>query len=111
MPKKTITRIRQYIRGSTIYSRPRSYRDFTIIRKKLQSVAKIFFSLSQETQQQQQNPNLKIEVFYILCTGFTIGYKMGQKPRNIIRVGSGHQTGSNKTRLYKAQQSIHKMMA
>ena len=33
--RKTITRIRQYLRGSAICLRPRSCRDFTIIRKNI----------------------------------------------------------------------------
>ena len=31
--RKTITRIRQYLHGSVIYLRSRSYRDITIIRE------------------------------------------------------------------------------
>ena len=52
MPKKTITRTRQYLRGSVICIYPRSCRDFTIIRKKIENAATMF-SLSQETRQQQ----------------------------------------------------------
>ena len=39
-------------------------------------MATVFF-LSQETR--QPNPNLKIAVFYILCTRFTMDYKTDQK--------------------------------
>ena len=42
--KKTITRTRQYLRGSAIFLRPRSCRDFTIIREEyiVQDAATIF---------------------------------------------------------------------
>ena len=46
--KKTITRIRQYLRGSAICLRPQSCRDFTIIRKKYK-VRLQFFSFSRMT--------------------------------------------------------------
>ena len=50
MPKKTITRTRQYLCSSAICLRPRSCRDFTIIREeyRVQDVATIFFSLYQK---------------------------------------------------------------
>ena len=56
MPKKTITRTRQYLRGSAICLRSRSCRDFTIIREKYKVLLQCFslsLSLSQETRQQQ----------------------------------------------------------
>ena len=76
MSKKTITRTRQYLRGSAICLCPKSCKDFTIIREKIQSAATMF-SLSRNTT--TTNPNLKIMVFYILRTRFTMGYKTGQK--------------------------------
>jgi len=48
--RKTITRTKQYLRGSAIYLRPRSCRDFTIIRKKYK-VRQYNISVSQERQQ------------------------------------------------------------
>ena len=57
--------------------RPWSCRDFTIIREKIQSAATVFL-VSQERQQQQQQLITK-DGFNILCTGFTMGYKTGQK--------------------------------
>ena len=36
--------------------------------------------------------------------GLSLSKSPIKKPRNIIRVESGRQTGSNKTRLHKAQQ-------
>ena len=71
------TRTRQYLRDSIICLRPWSCRDFTIIREKLQSAATVFL-VSQERQQQQQQLITK-DGFNILCTGFTMGYKTGQK--------------------------------
>ena len=62
MPKKTITRTRKYLRGSAICLCPRSCRDFTIIREKLQSVATMFHTLSR--RQQQQNPNHQNRFLY-----------------------------------------------
>ena len=44
--KKTITRTRQYLRGSIIYLYPRSYRDITIIREEYRvQQSAIIFSL------------------------------------------------------------------
>ena len=73
--RKTITHIRQYLRSSAICLRPRNCRDFTIIREKFK-VWQYSFSLSQKLQ--WQNPNHQSYVFYIMCTRFTMGYKMGQ---------------------------------
>ena len=47
--EKLITCTRQYLRGLAICLRPRSCRDFTIIREKIQSAATVFFSLSKNT--------------------------------------------------------------
>ena len=44
--KRTIIRTRQYLRSSVICLRPRSCKDFTIIKEKIQSVVVKFFSLS-----------------------------------------------------------------
>ena len=52
--RKTITRTRQYLRGSAICLRPRSYRNFTIIKEKIQNAATVFL-LSRKLQ--QPNPN------------------------------------------------------
>ena len=58
MPKKIITRTRKYLRGSAIYLRPRSYRDFTIIRKITKCGYSIFLTLKKHDN--QQNPNNQI---------------------------------------------------
>ena len=41
--RKIITYTRQYLRGLVICLRPRSCKDFTIIKKKIQSTAVLFF--------------------------------------------------------------------
>ena len=74
--RKTITRTRQYLRGSAICLHPQSCRNFTIIREKIQSATVQFFSLSKTTT---TNPNHQNCVFYILHTRFTMGYKTGKK--------------------------------
>ena len=78
MPKKKkITHTRKYLRGLTICLRPQSCRDFTIIREKNTSVVVQFvFSLKNYIK---KNPNHQNNSFYILRTGFTMGYKTGQK--------------------------------
>ena len=45
-------------------------------KKKIQTAAIQFFSLSKTTS---KNHNRQNKGFYILCTGFTMGYKNGQK--------------------------------
>ena len=73
---KTITRTRQYLRGSAICLCLRSCKDFTIIKEKYKCGNIVFQSL-------KNNNNNKTLItkngFYILRTGFTMGYKMGQK--------------------------------
>ena len=54
---------------------PLSCKDFTIIREKIQSAVVPFFSLSKTTS---RNLNHQNNGFYILRTGFTMGYKMSQ---------------------------------
>ena len=56
--------------------RPQSYKDFTIIKEKIQSAAVQFFSLSKTTT---TNPNHRNCVFYILHTRFTMSYKRTKK--------------------------------
>ena len=73
--EKKITRTRQYLRDSAICLHPRSCRDFTIIRENIQSATIQYFSLSRMTT--IQNPNHQ-KRFFILRTGFTMGYKTGQ---------------------------------
>ena len=47
--RKTITRTRQYLRGSAIFLRPRSCKDFTIIREEYKvKVAPTVFLLTQK---------------------------------------------------------------
>ena len=103
--RKTITRTRQYLRGSAIFLHPQSCRDFTIIKENY-NVWLQCFSFSKTTR--RQNPNHKKKNgFYILRTGFTMGYKNGPKifrrPKPplhglslskspILRVRSGHQS-------------------
>ena len=128
--RKTITRTRQYLRGSAICLHPQSCRNFTIIREKIQSATVQFFSLSKTTT---TNPNHQNYVFYILHTRFTMGYKTGKKTflralppdpqeacpwalraqasKNLPLKSTqnysswvGLSTGSNTTRLHKAQQ-------
>ena len=91
--RKIITRIRQYLRGSTIYLRPQSCRNFTIIKENTKCGSTFFFSLKKTTT---RNPNHQNNDFYILRTGFTVyrpnpslhGLSLGKspikKPRNII---------------------------
>ena len=67
---------RQYLRGSAICLRPRSCRDFTIIKEKYK-VQQYSFSLTQKLH--LENLNHQNNSFYILRTGFIIGYKTGQK--------------------------------
>ena len=58
--KKTITCTRQYLRGSAICLRPRSCRDFTIIRekkKKKEYKVRLHFFLYHSRMQQQQPQN------------------------------------------------------
>ena len=75
--RKIITRPRQYLRGSEICLRSQSCKDFTIIKENY-NVRLQCFSFSKTTT--RQNPNHKKKnSFYILRTGFTMGYKMGQK--------------------------------
>ena len=52
--KKKITHTKQYLRSSAICLRPRSCKDFTIIREN-KNVATVFHTHSR--RQQQQNPN------------------------------------------------------
>ena len=61
---------------------------------RIQVVATVF-SLSQKKKKKKKHGN------------HTHHKTLITKPRNIIRVGSGHQTGSNKIRLHKAQQRFH----
>ena len=61
-PKKTITHTIQYLHGSAICLRPRSCKDFTIIREKIQSAATVFHILSR--RQQPQNPNHQKRFLY-----------------------------------------------
>ena len=74
--RKIITHTKQYLHGSTISLCPRSCRDFTIIREKYK-VRQCRFFLSQKLQ--RQTLITKNNVFYILHTGFTMGYKTSQK--------------------------------
>ena len=77
MPKKKIiTRTRQYLCGSVICLRLQSCRDFTIIKEKYK-VRQYSFSLTQKLH--LENLNHQNNGFYILPTGFTMGYKIGQK--------------------------------
>ena len=55
---------------------PQSCRDFTIIKENYNMRLQCF-SFSKITT--RQNPNHKKKGFYILRTGFTMGYKTGQK--------------------------------
>ena len=74
--RKIITHTKQYLHGSTISLYPRSCRDFTIIREKYK-VRQCRFFLSQKLQ--RQTLITKNNVFYILHTGFTMGYKRAKK--------------------------------
>ena len=115
MPKKKIiTRTRQYLRGLAICLCPRSCKDFTIIREKKYKVWQYSFSLSQKTT--TKNPNYQNNDFYILCTGFTMGYKptlhglsLRKSPvkNHAISFRVGSSSGSNTTRQHKAQQISH----
>ena len=110
-PKKIIiTFIKQYLRGSAICLCPRSCRDFIIIREKNTKCDSIIFFLSQKTT--TRNPNHQNNGFYILCTGFTMGYKpplhglsLRKSPfkNHAISFRVGSSSGSNTTRLHKAQ--------
>ena len=66
MPKKTITRTRQYLRDLAIYLRPRSCRDFTIIREEYKVQLQYFFFFSHS---QEKLPHKTL----ITKVGFTIG--------------------------------------
>ena len=72
--KKTITRTRQYLRGSVICLCPRSCKDFPIIKENYNMWLQCF-SLSKTTTRQNPNHKKKKNGFYILRTGFTMGYK------------------------------------
>ena len=69
--EKTIIRIRQYLCGSAICLRPRSYRDFIIIREKIQSAVTVF-PLAQKTQR-QHNKTLITKLHFL--------YKTSQKKK------------------------------
>ena len=58
--EKTITRTRQYLRGSVICLRPQSCRDFTIIKENYNVLLQCF-SFSKTTT--RQNPNHKKKAF------------------------------------------------
>ena len=73
--KKTITRTRHCLHGSASCQRLRSCKDFTNIREKYK-VWLQFFTLLRTTT---IDPNHQNNLFYILHTGFTTGYKTGQK--------------------------------
>ena len=60
--RKTITRTRQYLRGSAICLRPQSCRDFTIIKENY-NVRLQCFSFSKTTK--RQNPNHKKKTAFI----------------------------------------------
>ena len=63
--------MRQYLRGSAICLRPRNYRDFIIIREKIQSAVTVF-PLAQKTQR-QHNKTLITKLHFL--------YKTGQKKK------------------------------
>ena len=67
---------RQYLCGLAICLRSQSCKDFTIIREKYK-VRQYSFSLTQKLHPEKSNH--QNNGFYILCTGFTMGYKTGQK--------------------------------
>ena len=106
--KKTITRTRQYLRGSPICLRPRSCRDFTIIKKKNTKCGNTVFLLSKTTT---TNPNHKNCVFYILCTRFTMGYKTGQKnyPGDIAPKLPRGLSMSDIAWAYRPKPSLHEL--
>ena len=74
--RKIITHTRQYLCSSAICLRPQSCKDFIIIREKIQRAAIKFF-LSQKLW--QWTLITKTNIFYIMCTRFTMDYKTGQK--------------------------------
>ena len=62
--RKTITRTRQYLRGSVICLRPRNYKDFTIIKEeyRVQLAATIFSLSHRKTRQQHHHKTLITKV-------------------------------------------------
>ena len=61
-----------------------------------------YFSLSQETRQQQT----LISKLRFLHPAHRIHNELQNMPK-FIQVGSGHESGSNKIRLHRAQQLYH----
>ena len=64
MPKKKITRTRQYLRGSEICIPPRSCRDFTIIREKEIQGVTIVFLLTLKAQPRQKTIITKLSFLH-----------------------------------------------
>ena len=73
---KIITHTRQYLCSSTICLRSQSCKNFIIIREKIQR-EEIKFFLSQKLW--QWTLITKTNIFYIMCTRFTMNYKTSQK--------------------------------
>ena len=108
LQRKTIICTRQYLRGSVIYLRLWSCRDYTIIREKYKSATTIF-SLSQKTRR-QHNKTLITKLCFLHKTGqknflgplYGLSLKKYLIKNHAILFELGHQTGSNKIRLHKA---------
>ena len=98
--RKTITRTRKYLGGSTICLRLRNCRDFTIIREKIQVRQYSVFSLSKNNN--NKNPNHQ-KTFSTSCAQawayrlksplYRLSLRKSpiKKSRNIIRVRSSRQ--------------------
>ena len=98
--RKITARTRQYLRGSAICLRPRSCRDFTIIREKIQ-MQQYSFLVSQKLQ--LTNSNHQNSVFYILRTWFIMGYKTS---KNNFQ---GRWPIKNHTTLFRSSQVVNRI--
>ena len=102
-PKKTITRTRQYLRGSAICLHPRSYRDFTIIRGKrkykVQKATPVFLLILKTQPRQNPNNQIALGLGPIHLHGLSLSKSPIKKPRNIIWVGSGRVVKPDQTKL------------
>ena len=76
--RKTITRTRQYLRGSAICLRPQSCRDFTIIKENYNVRLQCFF-FSKTTRRQNSNHKKKKTAFISFAQDSQWATKTGQK--------------------------------
>ena len=108
--RKTITRTRQYLCGSTICLHPQSCKDITIIMEeyKVQHSTTIFsLCIKQSNNTTLKNPNYERRFHNGLNGPKNIAWILHIKKNHAILFGSGRQTRSNKIRLHKAQQISH----